>query len=76
MKNSSLHMFLNILALALLILVLVTAFKMDSPMQGVLFLLAIAVVCGLLYLFISFPGFSGLAVAVMLAAFIFRQNKR
>ncbi|NQX56340.1 hypothetical protein [Pedobacter panaciterrae] len=69
-------MFLNILALAFLILALIAAFKMDTPVQGVLFMVAIAAVCGLLYLFILFPGFSGLAVAVMLAAFIFRQNKR
>jgi hypothetical protein len=69
-------MFLTILALTFLLFALIAAFKMDSVLKGVLFILALAVVCGVLYLFILFPGYSGLAVALILASFIFRQSKK
>ncbi|MBC8985144.1 hypothetical protein H9X96_05075 [Pedobacter sp. N36a] len=69
-------MFLTILALTFLLFALIAAFKMESFLQGFLFIIALAVVAGILYLFILFPGFSGLAVALMLGAFIFRQTKK
>jgi len=69
-------MFINILALAFILFAFIAAFKMDSFLQGFLFIVAICAVCGVFYLFISFPGISGLAVAIMLAAFIFRQSKK
>ncbi|WP_316821790.1 hypothetical protein [Pedobacter gandavensis] len=55
---------------------MIAAFKMESFLQGLLFIVALAVVAGVFYLFILFPGLSGLAVALMLAAFIFRQSKK
>ncbi|ACU04471.1 membrane associated rhomboid family serine protease [Pedobacter sp. AK017] len=69
-------MFINILALAFILFAFIAAFKMDTFLQGFLFIVAIGVVCGVLFLFISFPGLSGLSVALMMAAFIFRQNKK
>ncbi|MCX2453957.1 hypothetical protein OQX61_22000 [Pedobacter sp. PLR] len=69
-------MFLTILALTFLLFALIAAFKMESFLQGFLFIVALAVVAGVFYLFILFPGFSGLAVALMLGAFIFRQSKK
>ncbi len=69
-------MFLTILALTFLLFALIAAFKMESFLQGFLFIVALAVVAGVFYLFILFPGLSGLAVALMLGAFIFRQTKK
>jgi len=69
-------MFINILAISFLVCALIAAFKMDSFLQGLLFILVLCLVAGLFYLFISFPGLSGLSVAIMLGAFIFRQNKK
>lgn len=69
-------MFINILAITFVLFALVAAFKMDSALQGFLFILALCIVSGVLYLFISFPGLSGLSVAIIMAAFIFRQNKK
>jgi len=69
-------MFIDILAITFVLFALIAAFKMDTALQGFLFILALFVVAGILYLFISFPGLSGLSVAIMMAAFIFRQNKK
>jgi len=69
-------MFLTALALTFLLFAMIAAFKMESPLKGILFIISLSAVAGLLYLFILFPGYSGLAVALILAAFIFRQNKR
>lgn len=69
-------MFIDILAITFVLFALIAAFKMDTVLQGILFILALFVVSGVLYLFISFPGLSGLSVAIMMAAFIFRQNKK
>jgi len=49
---------------------------METPLKGFLFILAIAGVSGILYLFILFPGISGIAVTLMLGAFILRQGNR
>ncbi len=69
-------MFLTALALTFLLFAVIAAFKMESPLKGILFIVTLAAVAGILYLFILFPGYSGLAVSLILAAFIFRQNKR
>lgn len=69
-------MFIDILAISFVVCALIAAFKMDTVLQGLLFILAICIVAGVFYLFISFPGLSGLSVALILAAFIFRQSKR
>jgi len=69
-------MFINILAITFVLFAVIAAFKMDSFLQGFLFIVALLVVSGVLFLFISFPGLSGLSVALMLGAFIFRQNKK
>lgn len=49
---------------------------METPLKGLLFVLVVIGVSGLLYLFILFPGISGIAVAIMLAAFILKQGSR
>lgn len=69
-------MFINILAITFVLFALIAAFKMDTKLQGFLFILALCIVSGVLYLFISFPGPSGLSVALMMGAFIFRQTKK
>lgn len=69
-------MFLKILALAFYALALVAAFKMESFTKGLLFILVVIGVSGLLYLFILFPGISGISVAAMLGAFILKQGSR
>jgi hypothetical protein len=69
-------MFLKILAIAFYVLALVAAFKMESFTKGLLFILVVIGVSGLLYLFILFPGISGISVAVMLGAFILKQGSR
>ncbi|WP_432712135.1 hypothetical protein [Pedobacter sp.] len=69
-------MFIYVLASVFYLFALVAAFKMETPLKGVLFVLAIAGVSGLLYLFINFPGTSGLSVALMLGAFILKQGRR
>ncbi|TDQ11610.1 hypothetical protein [Pedobacter metabolipauper] len=69
-------MFLTLLACTFFLFAVIAAFKMESPLKGVLFILALIGVCGVLYLFILFPGFSGLAVSIVLAAFILRQSKK
>ncbi|WP_442587904.1 hypothetical protein ACSBL2_17815 [Pedobacter sp. AW31-3R] len=45
-------------------------------MKGLLFILTVAGVSGILYLFILFPGISGVAVSLILAAFILKQGNR
>ncbi|MCX2485589.1 hypothetical protein [Pedobacter sp. MR2016-24] len=69
-------MFLTTLAGVFYLFTLIAAFKMETPLKGFLFILAVAGVSGLLYLFILFPGISGIAVALMLGAFILRQGNR
>jgi hypothetical protein len=69
-------MFINLLAITFYLFALVAAFKMESFTKGLLFILVVIAVSGLLYLFILFPGISGLAVAIMLAAFILKQGRR
>lgn len=69
-------MFIYVLAIVFYVLALVAAFKMETPLKGFLFVLAIAGVTGLLYLFINFPGTSGISVAMMLGAFILKQGRR
>jgi hypothetical protein len=69
-------MFINLLAITFYLFALVAAFKMESFTKGLLFILVVIGVSGLLYLFILFPGISGLAVAIMLAAFILKQGSR
>lgn len=69
-------MFLYSLAAVFFLFAIIAAFKMDSPLKGLLFVLALIGVCGVLYLFILFPGISGLSVALMLIIFILRQNKK
>ncbi len=64
------------LAATFYLFAIIAAFKMDTPLKGFLFILAVAGVSGILYLFILFPGISGLAVALMLAAFILRQKRK
>lgn len=68
-------MFIYVLAIVFYVFAIVAAFKMESPLKGLLFMLAIAGVSGLLYLFIIFPGTSGLSVALMLGAFILKQQR-
>jgi hypothetical protein len=69
-------MFLKILAIAFYLLALIAAFRMESFLKGLLFILVVIGVSGLLYLFILFPGVSGISVAVMLGAFILKQGNR
>jgi len=69
-------MFLPILAATFYLFALIAAFKMETPLKGLLFILAIAGVSGVLYLFILFPGISGIAVSLMLGGFILRQGSR
>lgn len=69
-------MFLYSLAFVFFLFALIAAFKMESPMKGALFMLSLVGVCGVLYLFILFPGISGLSVAAMLVIFILRQSKK
>jgi hypothetical protein len=69
-------MFLKILAIAFYALALIAAFKMETFTKGLLFILVVIGVSGLLYLFILFPGISGIAVATMLGAFILKQGSR
>lgn len=69
-------MFLPILAATFYLFAIIAAFKMETPMRGLLFLLAVAGVSGILYLFILFPGISGVLVSLMLAAFILKQGSR
>ncbi|HWW37916.1 hypothetical protein [Pedobacter sp.] len=69
-------MFIYALSGTFYVFALIAAFKMETPLKGLLFMLAVAAVSGLLYLFILFPGISGLSVALMLAAFILRQGRR
>jgi hypothetical protein len=68
-------MFLKILALVFYLFALIAAFKMETFTKGLLFILVVIGVSGLLYLFILFPGISGISVAVMLAAFILKQGR-
>ena len=68
-------MFIYVLAFVFYFFALVAAFKMETPLKGLLFVLAVAGVSGLLYLFIEFPGTSGLSVALMLGAFILKQRR-
>jgi hypothetical protein len=69
-------MFLKILAIAFYVCTLIAAFKMESFTKGLLFVLVVIGVSGLLYLFILFPGVSGISVAAMLGAFILKQGSR
>jgi len=69
-------MFLKILAVVFYLFTIIAAFKMETPLKGLLFILVVIGVSGLLYLFILFPGISGIAVAIMLAAFILKQGAR
>lgn len=69
-------MFLQLLAYTFLLFALIAAFKMETFLQGFLFILSLVAVAGIFYLFINFPGLSGLAVALMLGAFILRQTKK
>jgi hypothetical protein len=67
-------MFINILAITFVLFAIVA--EMDTILQGFLFIFALCAVSALLFLFITFPGLSGLSVAIILAAFIFRQSKK
>lgn len=69
-------MFIPILAVTFYLFALIAAFKMETPLKGLLFVLAVAAVSGILYLFILFPGISGMAVALMLGAFMLKQGRR
>ncbi len=69
-------MFINLLALTFYVFALIAAFKMESFLKGLLFILVVIAISGLLYLFILFPGISGLAVAIILLAFILKQGSR
>lgn len=69
-------MFLKVLAAAFYLFALIAALKMESFMKGFLFILVVAGVSGLLYLFILFPGVSGISVTVMLGAFILKQGRK
>jgi len=69
-------MFINLLAISFYVFALIAAFKMESFLKGFLFILVVIAISGLLYLFILFPGISGLSVAIMLAAFILKQGRR
>jgi hypothetical protein len=69
-------MFLKILAIVFYLFALIAAFKMETFTKGLLFIFAVIGVSGLLYLFILFPGVSGISVAIMLAAFILKQGSK
>jgi len=69
-------MFIYVLAIVFYVFAIIAAFKMETPLKGLLFVVAIAGVSGLLYLFINFPGTSGLSVALMMGAFILKQGRR
>jgi hypothetical protein len=69
-------MFIYVLAITFYVFAIIAAFKMETPLKGFLFLLAVVGVSGMLYLFIKFPGTSGLSVALMLGAFILKQGRR
>jgi len=69
-------MFIQILAGSFYLFTLIAAFKMESPLKGLLFILAVLGVSGILYLFILFPGISGILVALMLVAFILKQGTK
>jgi len=69
-------MFLKILAAVFYLFALIAALKMESFLKGLLFILVVIGVSGLLYLFILFPGVSGISVAVMLGAFILKQGRK
>ena len=69
-------MFINLLAITFYVFALIAAFKMETPLKGLLFILVVIAISGLLYLFILFPGISGLAVAIILIAFILKQGRR
>jgi hypothetical protein len=68
-------MFINVLAVTFYLFTLLAAFKMETPLRGLLFVLVVIGVSGLLYLFILFPGISGISVALMLSAFILKQAR-
>jgi hypothetical protein len=69
-------MFLPLLAAVFYLFAIIAAFKMETPLKGFLFLVAVAGVSGILYLFILFPGISGISVALILGAFILKQGRR
>lgn len=69
-------MFLQILAGVFYLFTIVAAFKMETPLKGLLFVLTVIAVSGILYLFILFPGISGIVVTIMLATFILKQGSR
>jgi hypothetical protein len=69
-------MFIQILAATFYLFTIIAAFKMETAAKGFLFILAVIGVSGILYLFILFPGISGIVVALMLGAFILRQGSR
>lgn len=69
-------MFINLLAITFYVFALIAAFKMETLVKGLLFILVVIAISGLLYLFILFPGISGLAVAIILVAFILKQGRR
>ncbi len=69
-------MFINLLAITFYVFALIAAFKMETPLKGLLFILVVIAISGLLYLFILFPGISGLAVAIILVTFILKQGSR
>ncbi len=69
-------MFIYVLAITFYLLALIAAFKMETPLKGFLFVLTIIGVSGLFYLFINFPGTSGISVALMLGAFILKQGRK
>ena len=69
-------MFLPILAAVFYLFAFIAAFKMETTLKGFLFILTVAGVSGVLYLFILFPGISGIAVALILGAFILKQGSR
>lgn len=69
-------MFIYVLAAVFYLFAIVAAFRMETFLKGFMFLLAVAGVSGLLYLFIIFPGTSGLSVALMLGAFVLKQGRR
>ena len=69
-------MFLPLLAAIFYLFAVIAAFKMETPLMGFLFLVAVAGVSGILYLFILFPGISGISVALILGAFILKQGRR
>jgi len=68
-------MFINILAFTFYLFAVIAAFKMETVLKGFLFILVVIGISGLLYLFILFPGISGISVALMLSAFILKQGR-